>query len=159
MTDFGLGNDFTNEDKVFKALVHHGMLTGKKQKRFEDSITKKASAILNIPQVAVCQSNKKSNTNKKLTNDEKINIINIMNDFGKQWKWVYDGINEGMFEMPNPDHDEYTMELLEMDIDLFDEHMKNLLDFDDWLFVILSNSGGSTWAKTIFSRLGKTFKE
>lgn len=87
-----------------------------------------------------------------LTHDEKVKIIDIVNEVGKQWAW---GLPEDcMIEMPNPDHEDYTMELLEMDMAFIGQTLKNL-DFDGWLFAILVEKGGTKWAATIFSRLGK----
>jgi len=87
-----------------------------------------------------------------LTYDEKVKIIDIVNEVGRQWKWTFP--EDCMVEMPNPDHDEYTMELLHMDMAFIGRRLKDL-DFDGWLFAILVEQGGTKWAVTIFSRLGK----
>ena len=59
-----------------------------------------------------------------------------------------------MVEVPDPDHDEYTMELLGYDMLFIGRALKDL-DFDGWLFAILAEKGGTKWAETIFARLGK----
>jgi len=87
-----------------------------------------------------------------LNHDEKVQIIGIVNDVGKQWVWKLP--EDCMVEVPNPDHDEYTMELLQLDMAFIGRALTNL-DFDGWLFAILAEKGGSQWAATIFSRLNK----
>ena len=95
---------------------------------------------------------KKTVTTNSLTHDEKVKIIAIANEVGRQWVWKLP--EDCMVEVPNLNHDEYTMELLEMDMAFIGRKLKNL-DFDGWLFAILAEKGGAKWAATIFSRLNK----
>lgn len=87
-----------------------------------------------------------------LTLGEKLKIIDIVNEAGRQWQWSLP--EDRMVETPNPDHDEYTMETLEMDMAFLGRALKDL-DCDGWLFAILVEQGGTQRAATIFSRLGK----
>jgi hypothetical protein len=92
---------------------------------------------------------------EQLSQDEKQKLIDIVNEFGRQWDWSLE--ENGMVEIPRPDYEEYTMELLEMDMAFIGKKLKHL-DFDGWLFAILVEQGGTKWAATIFSRLGQNPK-
>jgi len=89
---------------------------------------------------------------KQLSPDEKQQLIDIVNEFGRQWQWSLE--ENGMVEEPVTDYEEYTMEFLVSDMAFIGKKLKDL-DFDGWLFAILVEKGGTKWAATIFSRLGK----
>jgi hypothetical protein len=84
--------------------------------------------------------------------EERFKILEIVNEAGRQWQWREDC--KCMVEVPDPDHDEYTMELLGYDMLFIGRHVKDL-DFHGWLFAILAEKGGAEWAETIFARLNK----
>ena len=113
-----------------------------KQKKREKRKAKKA-AYLQL---------KKSAPVSSLSQDEKLKLIEIVNEHGKQWNWSLE--EDCMVETPPSDYEDYDMELLESDISFIGRSLGNL-DFDGWLFAILADKGGSKWAATIFSKLGK----
>lgn len=84
--------------------------------------------------------------------EERCKILDIVNEAGRQWRWKFP--EDCMVEVPNPDHEEYTMELLGYDMLFIGRHVKDL-DFHGWLFAILAERGGAKWAETIVSRLNK----
>lgn len=89
---------------------------------------------------------------KQLSQKEKQKLIDIVNEFGRQWQWSLE--ENGMVEEPVADYEEYTMEYLDSDMAFIGKKLTTL-DFDGWLFAILVEKGGTKWAATIFSRLGK----